>query len=176
VPSIPRYDVFWPVAHIVVSERLRDLLQRNEITGAVFEPLVLGPIGLAEPTAKLVLRKNREFDDRYYERIPCVPDPKSCGDFFHMTFSHATQSSEPGVVEKCPICGASNWHIASMPQPERELLIGEQSLPRKYIPDADIFWSHVFTGGFIIRDCVRKLIPDEYLQNCGVKRIRILDA
>lgn len=177
VPSIPRYDFFWPLAEFIVSERIATLFRDWSVSGVSFHPVILARVATHEPTDEPAVPPNGDYDDSWFDSVPCLLDPSVCGRFFEMLHEgHTTAIScgEPGVSEiLCSKCGFSQIEESNDHKRRAGRLRKRRMLPRSCTLDLDVFQSHIHYDGLVITERVRRLMDDEMLRNCALTPLTI---
>lgn len=177
VPSIPRYDIFWPsIGHTaVVSERIARLLQENQVSGISLRPVVLEKVGAVEPTDQVP--EILDMSD-YFKQAETLDNPSQCGNFFELLISHSTlPSPDDGVtiIPGCSACGRiESWEESIAYKKQIAFYRKKKILPRRYALDADVFRSHIFQG-FVVSPKVYALVSEGDLRNCRIDRLAVCD-
>lgn len=183
--SIPRYHIYAMLFDMVISEHVKTLFQKNSISGVSYPLVVIDRIANYEPTDEpseedgYVVPEEGGYFGTWFDRVPCIEDVSQYGSFYSLHVDHGTDylnCPRQNVTERiaCEFCQRKETDVSIDCRKQHRYFRKKRQLPKSYVPNADVFTSHVFSG-FIFRDRVKKLLTDEHLQNCQVRPITIVD-
>ena len=163
-PTTPILDFFWPSLMLVVSERARQLFERNGVRGVEFCPAVIRQVGKAYPFDRIVLPESGEPED-LIEIAEKEKEPERFGPLYEMVIS--AQSARPRiakVLSSCKLCGREEL---SYPNENDKF-----TLTKELIPDADVFFL-ADTLYRIVTDKVKAIVEDNQLTNTQFTEMKL---
>lgn len=186
VPARPVYDFYWPFcAEDVVHQRIHDLIVERGFTGAALHRVIIEKMGLLEPTADyvslLITERDRKHFSRersytvahgdwnvMFRRLPHTTDPyiiqttapryySVCCEYF-MRYQALGDEYKP---KRCPECGSEFFEETDAHKRIKGQLKGRGLIPRRCLPEVDIFYSGVHQGIIINESVYSALSPME---------------
>ncbi|MBN1852508.1 MAG: hypothetical protein JW829_07275 [Pirellulales bacterium] len=181
----PHLDYYWLLHTFIVSQRIADIIKDNQVAGVTLHPVVLARVGLlrsieSEEIPWEYWSKCNEPEDMY-DVVPHADDPSVFGQFYTLVIAHDTREStlidELGDrIKKCPICGyiKMSQQIEIEINKQRSYFRKRNILPKRYTFPVDIFRSHIYYSGFIVRERVYELLKDVGFRNCRTRQISVV--
>ena len=146
IRKIRETDLFWPGSTPIISERLQRVLLKNKVTGASLHQVV-----------------DKKANPLCYYNLLLLNDPRT--DFW---------KKESLLVDHCEHCGYEQYRQVKGQQKGYNQLVRKGEIPRKYIPEYEMFTSHIFNG-FIVTPRVYDLIKNLDFANCEVRELTVID-
>jgi hypothetical protein len=183
IPTIPRYSFFWLPFETIISSRIADRFQINEITGLSLAEVVLKRVGALEstdPIPEWLFRQSNENQD-FLHLAPALDSPDTLGEFFLMLVAFDSgeiwRQEVANEISTCEICGRHTIprKLEIERNKERSHYRKKRWLPAKYIFPVNIFRSHIFDNGLVVSEEVMRLLDKNDLRNCRVRQITAIE-
>ncbi|QDU79646.1 hypothetical protein Pla110_13570 [Polystyrenella longa] len=184
IPSYPESDVYFKMGSVIVRDNVKQVIEKNRFTGLCFFSVLLGQVGELKES-EIILEDEIDMEEDVIEpgdllaAAPKLDDLNDVGIFFNAITEFDAyrdiKEKESRVTKACDFCGYVRYDLPQERQEEYEYYNLNKFIPEKYVPDYDIFDSHIHRGWLMRPEVYEALKTECDLRNCEVHEIKVVN-